>query len=73
MAKYNILYSANSRNFYENWQNIIKNLPSLKKLFAPPKIFVKFATLFPQTLRGVGRGDEYNNYQAFIYAMFLIR
>ncbi len=34
LAKYNILYSANSRNFYENWQNIIKNhLP--RKNFLP--------------------------------------
>jgi hypothetical protein len=59
LAKYNILYSANSRIFYENWQNIIKNSPSSKKLFAPPKKFVTFATLLPQALRGVVGSDEY--------------
>ena len=59
LAKYNILYSANSRIFYENWQDIIKNSPSPKKLFAPPKKFVTFATLLPQTLRGVVGSDEY--------------
>ena len=59
LAKYIVLYFANSRIFYENWQNIIKNSPSPKKLFAPPKIFVKFATLLPQTLRGVVGNDEY--------------
>jgi len=33
--------------------------PSQKKLFAPLKKFVTFATLLPQTLRGVVGSDEY--------------
>ena len=54
LAKYNILYSANSRIFYENWQDIIKNHLPRKNFLSHWKSLLHLQRCFRKPCVGLG-------------------